>query len=118
MDLIFVYNANTGKLNALIDSIHKAVSPDTYRCDLCQLTHGLFNERKEWLEFRQRYPGKLEFLHIDEFEQHHPPHYRYPAILVCGDDNHIQELVSAETLASFSNTQELIKHIERLTLAR
>ncbi len=51
MDLIFVYNADSGKLNVLFDVGHKIVSPGTYKCDLCTLTHGTFTER---IVIRQR----------------------------------------------------------------
>ncbi len=38
--LVFVYNANSGLLNALLDMGHKVVSPRTYPCSLCALTYG------------------------------------------------------------------------------
>lgn len=30
--LIFVYNANSGMWNTMLDTIHKTVSPETYQC--------------------------------------------------------------------------------------
>ena len=39
MELIFIYNAQKGRLNSLIDYIHKTVSPGTYSCNLCAITH-------------------------------------------------------------------------------
>ena len=44
MKLIFVYNAGSGKLNALFDMAHKIVSPTTYECSLCALTHDAFQD--------------------------------------------------------------------------
>jgi len=49
--LIFVYNANSGAINALLDSAHKIISPQTYDCKLCELTYGVFKEDEEWLRF-------------------------------------------------------------------
>ena len=46
--LIFIYNANSGKHNALLDTMHKIVSPNTYNCNLCDITFGLFTENKTW----------------------------------------------------------------------
>jgi len=37
--LIFVYNADSGLLNAMKDWAHKIVSPETYPCSLCALTY-------------------------------------------------------------------------------
>ncbi len=39
--LIFVYNADSGLLNAINDGILKIVSPSTYQCSLCSLTFGV-----------------------------------------------------------------------------
>jgi hypothetical protein len=46
--LIFVYNADSGGLNTLFDIAHKVVSPETYSCSLCMLTHGVLSERTAW----------------------------------------------------------------------
>jgi len=51
--LIFVYNANSGKLNSLLGSAHKLFSPKTYSCNLCALTHYLFHENTQWELFRE-----------------------------------------------------------------
>ena len=51
--LLFVYNADSGPLNALLDFGHKIVSPGTYPCSLCRLTYGTFGMRREWREFTQ-----------------------------------------------------------------
>ena len=36
--LLFVYNADTGLFNALADSAHKILSPQTYQWVLCEVT--------------------------------------------------------------------------------
>lgn len=64
--LIFVYNADTGVFNLLTDMAHKALSPATYRCNLCALTHGTFRVRNEWKEYLQKLTRPVEFLHADE----------------------------------------------------
>ena len=45
--LLFVYNVNSGKLNILFGIVHKIISPSTYTCELCSLTHGVFSEHVE-----------------------------------------------------------------------
>jgi hypothetical protein len=49
--LVFVWNADSGILNAVKDSLHKWISPETYSCRLCQLTYGFSSEKKAWREF-------------------------------------------------------------------
>ena len=67
MKLVFVYNADSGVFNTLSDIAHKILSPDTYECNLCNLTHGYFTAREEWVSFLTELDCELEFLHRDEF---------------------------------------------------
>tara|TARA_B100001250_G_scaffold262701_1_gene226359 strand:- start:79 stop:495 length:417 start_codon:yes stop_codon:yes gene_type:complete len=50
-NLIFVYNAQSGGLNAVLDYVHKMVSPETYDCNLCKLTYNNFGQIKKWNNF-------------------------------------------------------------------
>jgi hypothetical protein len=88
--LIFVYNANSGKINGYMDMAHKILSPSTYQCRLCDLTFDIFKENVEWARFRESLETSntvldLEFLHIDEFEKNYKSKwlskYEYPLIL-------------------------------------
>lgn len=69
--LIFVYNADSGLFNTATDIAHKILSPQTYTCDLCALTHGHFRIRREWVDFLESLPVQTEFLHRDEYQAHH-----------------------------------------------
>ncbi len=71
-ELIFVYNADSGLFNTLADIGHKLFSPDTYKCDLCMLTHGYLSERGEWRTFVEQLPMPSRFLHRDEFRREFP----------------------------------------------
>ncbi|MGB3592014.1 MAG: GTPase [Nonlabens sp.] len=133
--LIFVYNANSGRLNAWIDSAHKIVSPSTYKCRLCDLTYDVFKENEEWLRFRESGIFKdiqLEFLHIDEFEETYwskwLPRYTYPIILKksqdiqdyndgFGTNSGLEILMSAEQMNKIHTTGEFIEHIKKLGIA-
>lgn len=66
--LVFVYNADSGVFNLLTDMAHKALSPATYACNLCALTHGAFGMRGEWKEYLQKMKRPVEFLHADEMQ--------------------------------------------------
>lgn len=66
--LIFVYNADSGVFNLLTDVAHKILSPETYSCNLCAITHSNFGMKKEWKQFLESLNTPLEFLHADEFK--------------------------------------------------
>jgi len=74
--LIFVYNADSGLVNTLFDIGHKILSPSTYDCKLCALTHSTFRMRPQWRAFVDRLDSPVEFLHRDEF------HSRYPSVQI------------------------------------
>ncbi|HEX8632530.1 MAG TPA: hypothetical protein VF703_00095 [Pyrinomonadaceae bacterium] len=69
--LVFVYNADGGLFNTLSDVAHKILSPDTYACNLCALTHTTFGMRREWKEFLASLDARTEFLHADELRARH-----------------------------------------------
>jgi len=49
--LIFVYNAASDIWSKSLDAAHKIISPSTYACNLCSLTHGNFSEKQVWVLF-------------------------------------------------------------------
>jgi hypothetical protein len=67
--LIFVYNADSGFVNTLLDIGHKIVSPQTYSCNLCAITHSTFSMRDEWKNFVAGLGIPIEFRHRDELEK-------------------------------------------------
>ncbi len=67
--LVFVYNADSGFVNTLLDIGHKIVSPRTYACNLCAITHSTFSMRDEWKRFVAGLGVPIEFLHRDEIEK-------------------------------------------------
>lgn len=69
MKYIFVYNANSGTLNLWKDILHKLISPSTYPCSLCAMTHDAFEAKAAWKEFLSKFKYPIEFLHNDEWKQ-------------------------------------------------
>lgn len=67
LELIFVYNANSGLFGTVSDFAHKIISPSTYQCRLCALTFGDFSMKQEWKSFIEDFPVKTTFLHKNEF---------------------------------------------------
>ncbi|PRP67666.1 GTPase [Nonlabens agnitus] len=118
--LIFVYNANSGTINAWLDSAHKVVSPSTYQCKLCELTYGVLKEIVEWARFReseliQNHVQELEFLHRDEFNKNYNskwlPKYEYPLILMASSQG-LEVFMSAQEMHEIETTTDLISAIE------
>lgn len=67
--LVFVWNADAGILNAVKDSLHKWISPETYSCRLCELTHGFAKEKKAWRTFLDCVGKPVFFYYRDTFDQ-------------------------------------------------
>ena len=111
--LIFVYNGDTGLFNAATDIAHKLLSPTTYPCRLCALTHGVFKVNKRWSEFVEPYTGVFEFLHRDQYlARHGMPIVSLPVILERLDDLQLRVFLSAEELSAVHSVEELITVIQ------
>ncbi len=119
MKLIFVYNAKSGGVQQLLDTAHKIVSPQTYSCDLCALTHGSFRESALWKTYRQTSAHSFTFFHKDEFEKAYRskwlPKYRFPVVLIEDSVRGLEIGLSAEDLSEIETTQELIDKVEALS---
>lgn len=113
--LIFVYNANSGFTSRLFDLGHKLVSPSTYPCSLCTLTHGLTGEKQAWKYFQREMNIGMAFLHKDEFEQQFYPLDSYPAILKESTD--LVELMNSQKLNSYAGLNELIHDLIEIVQA-
>jgi len=111
--LIFVYNANSGKLNASFDIAHKLLSPSTYQCQLCAITHGVFKEREQWTQFREQSSDDLRFLHKDEFEREFEPQPLYPVVLE-ETETGLNTLISSEQMANLRDIDDLMAVLQQI----
>ncbi|MGY8913762.1 MAG: GTPase [Flavobacteriales bacterium] len=109
--MLFVYNANSGKGNTLMDVAHKILSPKTYDCNLCDITFGVISENKLWKRFREQSSLKMEFLHKDEFSKGYASKFghkfTFPIILI-ETGNGLEVFVGTEELNSFKKPEDLI----------
>ncbi|GAB4339855.1 MAG: hypothetical protein Kow0037_25340 [Calditrichia bacterium] len=69
IELTLIYNAASGRRQAVLDSLHKALHPQSYPCDLCRLTHHFWGERKTWANFRKKLDGSISVYHKDEIPE-------------------------------------------------
>jgi hypothetical protein len=80
--LAFVYNADGGTWNLLVDAAHKVLSPRTYGCSLCALTYGPMTMRRAWAAFVRDLPHDVRFLHRDDLRRETPgARFGLPALL-------------------------------------
>ena len=64
--LLFVYNADSGMANALLDTGRRIFRPQDYPCALCKITYGPFGKSKDWELFVSQLPYEASFIHKDE----------------------------------------------------
>ena len=110
--LIFVYNADSGFVNTLLDIGHKIVSPQTYACHLCAITHSTFSMRNEWKRFIDELKLPVEFLHRDELaRQYGISGAKLPAVFRKTNAG-LQEWVSSTDIGSCSSLDDLKRLVE------
>ena len=116
MELIFVYNAKKGSFNEAIDFAHKILSPSTYACELCLLTHNYFVKRREWKEFEERIKMEMLFYHFHDFESIFKMKYEYPVILI-NYENRMEILFDKEQISQMKDVSDLISEIDNVIIA-
>lgn len=113
MKLIFVYNAKAGIRAGLFDSIHKLVSPATYRCALCAITYGPFRMDARWKAWISRLPFPVDFHHKQDFAKAYPDvRVALPAILT-DRDGEVKTLVTALDMQALETVDDLVALINR-----
>ncbi|MBW1294292.1 GTPase [Aquimarina litoralis] len=113
--IIFVYNAESDPWNKSLDFAHKILSPSTYSCSLCSLTHGNFSEKRIWKTFRETSPYVMVFKYKNEFltrTKNHPnQEFHFPVVMVEKGDEY-EVLISAEELGKMESVAELIEKLK------
>ena len=122
MNLVFVYNADSGVFNTLTDIAHKLFSPETYQCNLCNLTHGYFQAREEWMTFLDDLDADIEFLHRDEYvrlngSKEADLDLDLPAIFV-KDQDELKLWIDKTIINKMSSTDDLMEMIRAAVLRK
>lgn len=113
MKLIFVYNAKSGKFNTILDIAHKLLSPESYSCKLCALTHGTFSEQNAWKTFKSEVNISMMFLHSDEFEaKFDKAEFIYPVIL-SEHYSSLKTFMSANDINTIKTLEDFIEAIKQ-----
>lgn len=99
-----------------LNNIHKIVSPQTYSCNLCNLTHDSFSEKKEWRDFRKNVPLDFLFMYKNEFFKSYPAdkfkNLKFPVVFEKYTKN-LTVVLDAEKLASIQTTKQLIGFLQK-----
>lgn len=110
--LLFIYNADSGKGNALLDYGKKYITPNRYDCQLCMVSYGPFGMKQDWKSFVADLPLDVVFLHRNEYTQKYPKSdISLPALIYEADDQH-QVLMQADdfdTINSLDDLQNAVK---------
>lgn len=107
--LIFVYNANAGIAAGVMDSIHKTLSPATYECALCAVTHGIFSMNKQWRDYLKSLPFEAVFHHRPDFRESWPDHADWPLPLIALErDGALELILGAKELDAAKSVDALI----------
>lgn len=116
MKLIFVYNADSGFINTLMDIGHKALDPDTYQCNLCALTFGIIGEHQQWKQFREESEAEMKFLHRNEFEREYNQEFEYPVILK--EDQTLEIAIPRSELEDMPTLDRLMERVNQVVAAK
>lgn len=112
--VLFIYNANSGIHNKVIDSIHKNISPDSYKCKLCFVSYDNLGKKKEWKKYLDTLSFEYEFLYKNQVKEKYPDlkYLKLPAIYVNLEKKY-EVLINSEELEKVNNINELINLMKK-----
>jgi hypothetical protein len=113
--LIFIYNAYSGTHHGVLDALHKLIKPNSYACNLCKVTYGVFSENSRWKKYRQASEVEMEFLHINEFQKRYASKFSYKytfPIVLWEDEGEMGIFVPTDELERTQNVEDLIRLVE------
>lgn len=109
--LLFVYNADSGISNALLDAGRRVFKPKQYACALCMVTYGPFGKKNEWKKFISKLQYPVSFLHKDELPQHLlTMNLDFPCLLML-DNTEIKVLINTVEFVKIKSLAALQKKV-------
>jgi hypothetical protein len=110
VELIIVYNAESGFFNSVSSSVHKFVSPETYSCQLCRVSHGLVGMLGPWKTYLERLPVPVRSYHRSQFQTTFPDYAdtRLPSILLRKRNGDFTPMLEADVIERAGNLMTLI----------
>lgn len=112
MELLLVYNAKSNFGHKVFDGIHKIVSPSTYKCELCSLTHHQFGERKSWEQFRKNVSFPIRVLYKNEFLEEFGQNFEFPVVFI-NDKSALTCILDKKELAAINDLEEFFVELKK-----
>ncbi|MCB0430152.1 MAG: hypothetical protein KDD54_08555 [Flavobacteriales bacterium] len=117
VEIMFVYRAGNGIFDRVNDAVHKVLSPRTYPCRLCMLTHGHSGMKREWREFVSSLPFKATFLHQDQLNGTGiPPSTELPAVFIRSKSGSWRSAITADELNGVESLPQLISMVSAIDI--
>lgn len=91
--IYFIYDADGGVWNEITYWIDKNILNKKNTCELCDISHGKFFAKKEWLKFIKelRTQHKVKVLHRNELpEKIEKKNYQLPSVIVETEEKMIE----------------------------
>lgn len=110
--LIFIYNADGGIVQGLLDTVHKTLSPATYACSLCAITYGALRMDPKWRRWLQALPMPAVFLHKDDVARAVPGLTEALPVVLTERAGRREVLLSSERLNELIDIHALIAALE------
>lgn len=110
--IIFVYNADSGMANALLDYGKKYIRPSKYDCELCMVTFGAFGMKKDWRSFVDTFPFPVEFMHKDELIKKHDYKGDLPAVFILKNKK-LDQIISSTEFEKVKSLDDLKKLVTK-----
>lgn len=120
-NVYFIYDADGGILNEIKYWLNKNILKKDSLCELCDISHGKFFVRLEWLKFVKELKTKykVEILHRNELPKKIEER-NFPLPCIIGEtDNELIEIVNKTTfkcLEKLSNVEDLKTEFFKQTL--
>lgn len=109
--LIFVYNAESGLSNALLDTGRRIFQPKDYPCALCMVTYGPFGMKSDWKSFTKQLPYDVSFYHKDELPKELSLQATTFPCLILKDGNTSHTLINGNEFSKIQDLETLKKRV-------
>jgi hypothetical protein len=118
VELLFVYNADSGLTSALRDWLVKLVAPERYACQLCRISYGNFGMNPRWRAFVKQLPYSVRFLHRDELVRMHPQARLDPPGLLLHRDGEYEVLLERRDVEALDTLDALMARVSAVLSER
>ncbi len=92
-----------------MDTLHKTLSPATYACSLCAISHGALSMKPQWRDWLKTIPLEQHFYHKPDFLADFPSEQGRALPLIALDrDGTLDPLLDAAALNRLDGLEALI----------